>query len=60
MEFLMTVIQSQMIKKCPFLILDQQHYDPDRDECGCTDPDHEIMSDWGYEWNGERWIVPAE
>ena len=49
-----------MIKKCPFLILDQQHYDPERDECGCTDPDHEIMSDWGYEWNGERWTAPAE
>jgi hypothetical protein len=58
MEPIFRVLKQAAIRGCDHFILDPDHYG--EEGCRCSDPDHEIMSDWGYEWNGERWIAPAE
>ena len=44
---------------CKFLILDPEHY-RDNKTCRCDDPDHEVMSDWGYAWDEAtgKWTAP--
>jgi len=49
-------LKMETIRKCNHLIFDPDHYRED-ETCRCDDPDHD-MSDWGYEWNGTRWISP--
>lgn len=51
-------IKSSSIGKCPFYILDPEHYRED-ESCRCDDPDHEIMDSWGYTWDKEtgRWTA---
>jgi hypothetical protein len=51
------VMQHTEIRNCPHVIMVPEHYYEDGG-CRCTDPDHLSMAEWGYEWNGERWINP--
>lgn len=55
---LLRILTHPVISKCDFFILDPEHYRGDG-KCRCDDPDHEVMSDWGYEWSdeNERWTA---
>jgi hypothetical protein len=45
--------------RCPHAILMAGHYRQDG-FCRCNDPDHAEMREWGYTWDGARWIAPLE
>ena len=47
--------QSSMLK-CPYAIMVMEHYRLD-ETCRCNDPTHIEMKDWGYVWNGIRWVA---
>lgn len=40
---------------CPHFILSPEHY-RSNGTCRCDDRTHEEMLDWGYTWDGERWV----
>jgi hypothetical protein len=50
------VLSNDSVRRCPWFIFDPDHY-RDNGTCRCDDPDHEVMSDWGYEWDGQRWTA---
>lgn len=43
------------IKACPHFIMMPEHYRADG-TCRCNDPEHTIMEEWEYTWNGEVWV----
>lgn len=49
-----SISQSEMLK-CPHVIMVPGHYRDDN-TCRCNDPDHSEMEEWGYEWDGEKWV----
>lgn len=50
------VIKRTDIAKCPHVILVAAHYRDDG-SCRCNDPNETIMAEWGYKWDGEKWIA---
>lgn len=58
MEPIVRVLTAAQIRGCQFFIFDPDHYREDG-PCRCDDPDHEVMSDWGYDWDEEqgRWVA---
>lgn len=56
MEPLIRILTQTAVRNCDHFILDPDHYRED-ETCKCDDPDHEVMSDWGYEWDGTRWVA---
>lgn len=52
-------ISQSDILACPHAILMVEHYRDDG-SCRCNDPDHCLMSDWGYTWDDGRWIAGDE
>lgn len=53
------VIHRADIARCPYLILDPDHYRVDG-TCRCDDPNASVMAEWGYVWNlrAGRWRAP--
>jgi hypothetical protein len=43
-------------RRCPFLIFTPEHYRQDG-SCRCNDPRHTEMLEWGYKWDGSKWIA---
>ena len=50
------VIRLSDIGKCPHYIMMPEHYRADR-SCRCNDVTHKDMADWGYVWDGTRWVA---
>jgi hypothetical protein len=48
-----TLSRSAMLA-CPHFIMVPEHYRDD-DTCRCDDPDHLVMAEWEYTWDGSRW-----
>lgn len=43
-----TILQSQILK-CPFVIMDPDHYRPDGTcKCNCAEERRRMMSEWDY------------
>jgi len=43
-------VMSSSVAKCPYLILEAQHYRADG-SCRCDDPLHTVMLEWEYSWD---------
>jgi hypothetical protein len=46
---------------CPHCIIVSEHYRPNG-SCMCNDPNHKVMTEWGYVWdeNTMQWEAPAD
>lgn len=53
---LVRTISSESIRACPHYILEPFHYRQPGDTCRCDDPKHVEMEEWGYAWDGQRWV----
>lgn len=40
---------------CPHCIMVMEHYLPSG-QCRCTDSGHIEMGEWGYKWDGLKWV----
>ena len=52
-----TVIKQSDLLKCPHVIFDARTLSQDG-SCRCNDPEHIVMIEWGYSWDGEKWEAP--
>ena len=50
------MIRQSAIQACPHYILVPEHYAADG-TCRCTDPTHAEMAEWGYTFDGTRWVA---
>lgn len=48
-------ISQSDIMACPHYILVPEHYRADG-SCKCNDPTAIEMKEWGYTWNGTKWL----
>ncbi len=54
-----SIISTASIRACTHFIFDPEHYRKDG-TCRCNDSSHTEMGEWGYKWNGEKWISPED
>lgn len=52
-------IDREDMLKCPHCIMLEEHYRDDG-TCRCDDPTHIEMGNWGYTWDGLKWIIRKE
>lgn len=52
------VIKQSDLQRCPHTILVADHYRDDG-SCRCDDPDHLVMAEWGWVWDGSVWANPT-
>lgn len=54
-------IKHEHIMACPHYIIVAEHY-RDSGACKCNDPNHTVMSEWGYVWSNEtmQWESPRD
>lgn len=45
---------------CPHVILSPEHYREEDGSCRCNDASHSEMEEWGYVWDGSKWITEPE
>ena len=48
-------INQQSMMKCPHFIMVAEHYRMD-EVCRCDDSTHTEMLEWGYTWDGGKWV----
>ena len=48
-------LEQSSIKKCPHYIMVPEHYRED-ESCRCDEKDNTDMAEWGYEWDGGKWV----
>lgn len=48
-------IARSAIAACPHTIFAPEHYREDG-SCRCDDADDANMAEWGYTWDGQRWV----
>jgi hypothetical protein len=51
------IMQQSMMRACPHFIMVPCHY-RQNGTCRCNDFAHSEMAEWGYHWDGGRWITP--
>ena len=49
------ILKHSDVMACLHHILMPDHYREDG-SCRCNDPDATDMQEWGYYWDGERWL----
>jgi hypothetical protein len=53
------MLSRAQIAACPYAIFAPEHYSADG-TCKCTDGEHKVMLEWGYKWDGKRWLAEDE